>query len=127
MYKRLCDYIDYIEEAANEDNLKKLSEEQKQALISRLLVQIQFFQHERIIHLIVTHLFAMITIVTMVGMYFKTIPMLILFVLEMSLVFPYIVHYYHLENGTQYLYTMYDKLNGEHYGNEMKKPHEKKK
>lgn len=128
MYKRLCDYIDYIEEATNSENLKKLSAEQKKALAAKLLVQIQFFQHERIIHLIVTHLFAMITIVTLVGMmYFKTIPLLILFVLEMSLVFPYIVHYYHLENGTQFLYTMYDRLNGEKYGEELKKPHEKKK
>lgn len=128
MYKRLCDYIDYIEEATRPENLKKLSEEQKKALTARLLTQIQFFQHERIIHLIVTHLFAMITIVTLVGMmYFKTIPILILFVLELSLVFPYIIHYYHLENGTQYLYTMFDRLNNEHYGEELQKPHEKKK
>lgn len=128
MYKRLCDYIDYIEEETRPENLKKLSEEQKKALTERLLTQIQFFQHERIIHLIVTHLFAMITIVTLVGMmYFNTIPMLILFVLELSLVFPYIIHYYHLENGTQYLYTMFDRLNNEHYGEELKKPHEKKK
>lgn len=128
MYKRLCDYIDYIEEATRPENLKKLSSEQKKDLTAKLLTQIGFFQHERIIHLIVTHLFAMITIVTLVGMmYFKTIPMLILFVLEMSLVFPYIVHYYHLENGTQYLYTMFDRLNGEHYGEELQKPHEKKK
>lgn len=128
MYKRLCDYIDYVEEATNSENIKKLSAEQKKQLIERLLVQIQFFQHERIIHLIVTHLFAMITIVTLVGMmYFKTIPMLILFVLEMSLVFPYIVHYYHLENGTQYLYSIYDRINGEHYGEELSKPHKSKK
>jgi len=128
MYKRLCDYIDYIEEASSAENMEKISDEQKKQLAERLLVQIQFFQHERLIHLIVTHLFAMITIVTMVGMmYFKTIPMLILFVLEMSLVFPYIVHYYHLENGTQYLYSIYDRLNGEHYGEELKKPHKNKK
>ena len=128
MYKRLCDYIDYVDEATNDENIIKLSDEQKKQLTEGLLVQIQFFQHERLIHLIVTHLFAMITIVTMVGMmYFKTLSMFLLFALEMSLVLPYIVHYYHLENGTQYLYSIYDRINREHYGEELSKPHKSKK
>jgi len=69
--------------------------------------------------LIVTHMFAVITIVTLVAMcYFQTIPMLILMILEIGLLFPYIVHYYHLENGTQKLYTYYDRFIGEKFGEE---------
>lgn len=128
MYKRLCDYIDFADEQTSEENLSKMSEEQLKKFTERLLCQIQFFQHERLIHLIVTHLFAMITIVTLVGMlYFQTIAMLVLFVLEMCLVFPYIMHYYHLENGTQYLYTIYDRLGGEFFGEKLDKPHKKNK
>ena len=117
MYKRLCEYIEYIDEQTKAENLEKLSEKERDALKEQLLVQTQFFQHERLIHLIVTHIFAMITIVTLVAMmYFQTIPILILFVLELSLLFPYIVHYYHLENGTQTLYTFYDRFIGRTFG-----------
>lgn len=119
MYKRLCDYIAYIDSRTNSEELKKLSKEEREALIAQLLTQIQFFQHERLIHLIVTHMFAVITIVTLAAMcYFQTITMLILMILEIGLLFPYIVHYYHLENGTQKLYTYYDRFIGEKFGEE---------
>lgn len=117
MYKRLCEYIAYIEEQTRPENMKKLSPQERESLKEQLLVQTGFFQHERLIHLIVTHIFAMITIVTMaVMLYFKTIPLFILFVLEIGLLFPYIVHYYHLENGTQTLYTYYDRFIGRTFG-----------
>lgn len=117
MYKRLCEYIEYINEQTKPENLKKLSKEERDALKQQLLVQTQFFQHERLIHLIVTHMFAVITIVTLVAMiYFNTVPLLILMVLEIGLLFPYIVHYYHLENGTQKLYTFYDRFIGRTFG-----------
>ena len=94
MYKRLCDYIAYIDSRTNSEELKKLSKEEREALIAQLLTQIQFFQHERLIHLIVTHMFAVITIVTLVAIcYFQTITMLILMILEIGLLFPYIVHH----------------------------------
>ncbi len=117
MYKRLCEYIAYIDEQTNPDRLKKLSDKEKEELRDQLLTQTAFFQHERLIHLIVTHIFATVTIVTLVAMmYFKTIPILILFVLELGLLFPYIIHYYHLENGTQTLYTFYDRFCGRTFG-----------
>ncbi len=127
MYKRLCDYIEYIDGKTSPDNLKKLSEKEREELKSQLLVQTQFFQHERLIHLIVTHMFAIITIVTLVAMiYFKTISLLILLVLEIGLLFPYIIHYYHLENGTQKLYTFYDRFIGETFGEKYNEKDRKK-
>ena len=117
MYKRLCEFIAYIDEQTNRENLAKLSEKEREQIKEQLLTQTSFFQHERLIHLIVTHIFAMITIVTMVAMmYFNTLPLFILFVLELCLLFPYIVHYYHLENGTQTLYTFYDRFAGRTFG-----------
>ncbi len=117
MYKRLCDYIEYIENATSPENFSKLSEKEREKLKEQLLIQIGFFQHERLIHLIVTHLFALAAMIILVAMvYFKTISMLILFVLLLVLLFPYIIHYYHLENGTQKLYTFYDRFIGETFG-----------
>ncbi len=117
MYKRLCDYIEYIDGQTRPDRLPELSEKERKELKEQLLVQTQFFQHERLIHLIVTHMFAVITIVTLVAMmYFKALTLLILLVLELGLLFPYIIHYYHLENGTQKLYTFYDRFIGRTFG-----------
>lgn len=117
MYKRLCDYIASIDERTTPDKLKKLSEKEIDALTKELLTQIQFFQHERLIHLIVTHMFALATVIVLVAMtYFKTITMLILLVLLLVLLFPYIIHYYHLENGVQKLYTYYDRIIGKTFG-----------
>ena len=77
----------------------------------RLLVQIQFFQHERLIHLIVTVLFALLTVITLFASLIIEQPLLlVLFALFMILLVPYIKHYYLLENGVQQLYQYYDAL-----------------
>lgn len=72
---------------------------------------ILFFQHERLIHLLVTMLFALLTfgsLVTFLATGF--LPVIALFVLFLALLIPYIFHYYHLENGVQQLYDLYDQL-----------------
>ena len=60
-----------------------------------LLTHISFFQHERLIHLLVTIFTGIITV--------------LLFLLMVCLFIPYIFHYYFLENKVQELYTIYDK------------------
>ena len=117
MYKRLLDFIAYIDKETQQEKLGKLTEKEIEALTKQLLTQIQFFQHERFIHLIVMSLFAVIAIIVLIAMvYFKALSMLILFVMLLVLLFPYIIHYYHLENGTQKLYTYYDRIMGEKFG-----------
>ena len=76
-----------------------------------LLTQIAFFQHERLIHLLVTLAFALmvcacalVTILT-----YNMVSCLLMGLLTILLV-PYVVHYYHLENGTQALYGLYDRM-----------------
>ncbi|MCH5251345.1 MAG: hypothetical protein J1F22_00075 [Lachnospiraceae bacterium] len=77
----------------------------------KLLVQIQFMQHERLIHLIVTVLFALLTVITLFASLFLLQPLLlVLFLLFLVLLIPYIRHYYILENGVQKLYEYHDKL-----------------
>lgn len=76
-----------------------------------LLRQIVFFQHERLIHLIVTVTFALLAMLTLVGILFDPQPALfLLFFLLFVLLVPYIRHYYILENGVQKLYRYYDML-----------------
>lgn len=103
MKKYLYDYIKEIDnKLENNKNSKSLKEE--------LLVKINFFQHERLIHLIVTLSFALLTLVSILISKYYCSFIFITIVLLICLIF-YIVHYYYLENGVQYLYKQYDRMN----------------
>lgn len=70
-----------------------------------------YFQHERLIHLIVTVLFALCAILVFgIFLIVQQWFVLPLFALIVCLLVPYIVHYFHLENGVQELYDLIDKL-----------------
>jgi len=107
MWKRLQAVIKEMDEL----DYDSMTPEDKQIIKDRLLTQIAFFQHERLVHLIVTVTFAILTIITLVILEINpSIGYLALEGLFVILLIPYIVHYYHLENGVQQLYTYYDKL-----------------
>lgn len=73
--------------------------------------QITFFMHERLIHLIVTVLFAIGTFMTVFTfLIVDNIGLLALAFLLIVLLVPYIKHYYLLENGVQKMYEQYDRL-----------------
>ncbi len=75
------------------------------------LIQIQQFQHERLIHLIVTTFVGTIGILFLLfGLLLENIGLLIIFIGLMCLFVPYILHYYLLENNVQKMYNQYDKL-----------------
>ena len=81
------------------------------SLKSELLTEIQFWQHERLIHLLVTILFALLTMsVFIVLLFYRELSVLILLAALLALMIPYIRHYYILENGAQTLYTVYEEL-----------------
>ena len=76
-----------------------------------LLTEIGFWQHERFVHLIVTFLFAVVTVAVLLVLVFKaTIALFLLFVMLLVLLVPYIKHYYVLENGVQTLYVIYEEV-----------------
>lgn len=105
MRKYLTDYRNYISEILEKENAdwEKISAEH--------LIKIQFFQHERIVHLLVLILFALMTLATIIAFVItKNMGLLALSVLFIVLLIPYIRHYYFLENQTQELYKDYDKI-----------------
>ena len=104
MKNYLNDYIDSVEELIKKgtsSDLKKLKEE--------LLIKISFFQHERLIHLLVTLFFALLFILLMILLQYSPIILIAILIVLIVLCF-YIIHYYRLENGVQYLYTKYDEI-----------------
>lgn len=107
MRERLLNYIDYMENITK----KTLSSQQKDKVLKDFLIQMKFFQHERLIHLIVTVTFAIIAIISVLVNYTLQSIILLIFILGMLvMLFFYIRHYFFLERGVQKLYTYYDKL-----------------
>lgn len=120
MGERLKNYLKKMQELMDSlaKETEKMSADREEELRYRLekekaelLIQIGFFQHERLIHLIVTVLFALMTILVFIlGMTEFSLWTGGLLLLLLALLIPYIRHYYLLENGTQKLYQYYDKL-----------------
>ena len=102
MKKYLYDYIKEIDELLK---TKKINED----IIHNHLIKIKFFQHERIIHLLVTLFYAFLFIVFLGLCAIHYIFFIVVFMLLIFLIF-YIIHYFRLENGVQYLYKQYDKM-----------------
>lgn len=115
MAKKLKQLIEQVEKFLADFDAKKAGEKVGQDDLLRLLSYTQrwllYFQHERLIHLIVTVLFGICAIVNTGFLAVKpSIHLLLLEVLIMVLLIPYIFHYYKLENGVQKLYDLVDEL-----------------
>ncbi len=98
---KLSTYCKELEQKIKKKQIdKNLSEE--------VYTWILFFQHERLVHLIVTFFTGIGTILFLLGfLAFENIPLLLLFLITLCLFVPYIFHYYYLENGVQKLYDLY--------------------
>ena len=98
----------YIEEYT-EEVLTKLKGKVTKEDLEELKLKITCFQHERLIHLLVTIAFAIFTVIFLcLGMisYVFLIPFASFIIF---LIF-YILHYFFLENHVQYLYRLYDEM-----------------
>ena len=75
------------------------------------LTQIGFFQHERLIHLIVTVTFALLEMLAiLLSVIADSLFSILLPVVILILLVPYIRHYYILENEVQKMYVQYDRI-----------------
>lgn len=107
MKKRITEYLNRIDKILSDDpadiDYKRLLEEH--------LTQIAFFQHERLIHLLVTLAFAILTVASVLAIVISGyLPIAALALLLLVLLVPYVAHYYLLENGVQKMYAQYDEI-----------------
>ena len=108
MKKYILEYMNVIDTFIA-DEMPTASLERKQEVLAEFLTKIQFFQHERLIHLIVTVLFALLEMSAVyVGMISPSIPSAVLSLMFLVLLVPYVMHYYFLENSVQKMYKMRD-------------------
>lgn len=81
------------------------------ALKREHLVQIGFIQHERLIHLMVTIMCCILLFIGMCVFFISGMTaFLIVDGLLLVLVFCYLIYYFFIENSTQKLYRMYNKI-----------------
>ncbi len=106
MRKYLTEYL-----AALEAKLASGEEIDYAELEQSHLIMIQFMQHERLIHLLVTMLFALVFFLVMgIFLFGEFIGLVPLLALILGLLIPYVAHYYFLENSTQKMYKLYDEI-----------------
>lgn len=73
--------------------------------------QVEYLQHERLVHLLVTLFFGLAALLTLLFLVLHphvTIGLLLLLLLV--LLVPYLVHYYRLENGVQRWYHLANEI-----------------
>ena len=105
MKERILNYVQETDKLIHEN--QKIPKER----LEYHLIQIEQFQHERLIHLIVTALVGILAILFLLfGLLMENIGLLIAFIALLCLFIPYILHYYLLENNVQKMYSQYDKL-----------------
>ena len=103
MKKYLKEYVAEIDKLLESD-VDNITE-----VIDKHLIKINFFQHERLIHLLVTLAYAIMAIISFIAS--TTTPMFVFVgVILVLFLIPYVLHYFFLENNVQYLYIQYDKM-----------------
>ena len=101
MKKEISEYMNIVKHRISSKEIDK-------AFLEMFLIRIKFYQHERLIHLIVTMTFAIMTVIS----FFMLITSggtgaVLLSLLFLGLTIPYVMHYYFLENSVQALYKLY--------------------
>ena len=113
MHHELLLHRDFIQKELE----KKLSPKERAQLYTYHIDRVRDFQHERLVHLLVTFFFGFLLIGAATALLVQPLPELrvplgflsaILLVLELA----YIRHYYELENGVQSLYLLTKRLQG---------------
>lgn len=109
MKKRIISYRLKVDSILSDPD--SIPRERWNEILQEHLVQIGFFQHERLIHLIVTVAFAVLTLMSFVASLVVGMPALLaLTLLFVVLLISYIMHYYTLENEVQKMYVQYDRI-----------------
>ena len=109
MKKQIQEYIKECDKNIKDKNISK-------EYLEDIKIHISFFQHERLIHLLVTFFVAICALTFFItSIYINNIYFLIIFLLFLVLFIPYIFHYFFLENNVQKLYIMYKDANNIYY------------
>lgn len=108
MKKYIESYIESVKSFISDDNRFNDKKEIIEFL-EEFDLKVSYFQHERLIHLIVTVLFAIMEIMSVCVLLISVsiVPIILCFMFLVLLI-PYVMHYYFLENSVQEMYKQRD-------------------
>jgi hypothetical protein len=97
-----------------DEEMKNAPEEKTRKVLSEFETKISYFQHERLIHLLVTLFFALFLLFEIYCLFALPTEFLIsgilLVLIFFGLTIGYVAHYYFLENSVQKMYHMRDDI-----------------
>lgn len=107
MGRYISDYIKYVNKILADDS----TDTDYENLMDDFLKKISFFQHERLIHLIVTVMVAILLFISIIYIFMTQMQiMAVLSLILLVLVFCYLGYYYFIENTVMEMYKTYDKI-----------------
>ena len=97
-----------------DEEMKNAPVEKTRKVLSEFETKISYFQHERLIHLLVTLFFALFLLFEIYCLFVLPVEFLIsgilLVLIFFGLTIGYVAHYYFLENSVQKMYHMRDDI-----------------
>ncbi len=97
-----------------ENDMKTAGEDKTRRVLAEFELKITYFQHERLIHLMVTLSFALFLLLSIGAIFIFPSEFIISAVLLTAIFFGltvgYVFHYYFLENSVQKMYHMRDEM-----------------
>ena len=113
MKKYVKQVMDAVRKYIDEE-MKNAPEEKTREVLAEFEQKISYFQHERLIHLLVTLAFAIFLLFEIFTLFVMPIDFIVagilLVCLFLGLTIGYIMHYYFLENSVQKMYHMRDEI-----------------
>ena len=100
---------EYLQNYINEIDKKIKMKQIETQDIENHQIKIKFFQHERLIHLLVTLFYGLFLLISTIISIKTPLFLIILYIILIILIF-YVRHYFFLENKVQYLYKQYDEM-----------------
>lgn len=111
------EYVVQTMKAAQEyidNDMQTAGEEKTRRVLAEFEIKIAYFQHERLIHLMVTLFFALFLLLSIGAIFLFPsefiISALLLTAIFFGLTIGYVFHYYFLENSVQKMYHMRDEI-----------------
>jgi hypothetical protein len=113
MKKYVKQVMDAVRKYIDEE-MKNAPEEKTREVLAEFETKISYFQHERLIHLMVTLAFAIFLLFEIFTLFVMPIDFIVagilLVCLFLGLTIGYVMHYYFLENSVQKMYHMRDEI-----------------
>ena len=113
MKKYVKQVMDAVRKYIDEE-MKNAPEEKTREVLAEFETKISYFQHERLIHLMVTLAFAIFLLFEIFCLFILPIEFIVagilLVCIFLGLSIGYVIHYYFLENSVQTMYHMRDEI-----------------